>query len=37
MKEQAEEDFQNLFGNDFSRAYEAQIRKLARARKGEKG
>ena len=33
VKEQAEEDFQNLFGTDFSRAYEAQIRSLGKARK----
>ncbi len=33
VKEQAEEDFQNLFGSDFSRAYEAQIRSLGKARK----
>ena len=36
VREQAEEDFQNLFGSDFSRAYEAQIRNLGKARKGRK-
>ena len=35
VKEQAEEDFQNLFGSDFSRAYEAQMRTLAKARKNQ--
>ena len=33
VKEQAEEDFQNLFGSDFSRAYEGQMRSLSKARK----
>lgn len=37
VKEQAQEDFQNLFGVDFTRAYEGQMRKLAKARKADEG
>jgi len=31
---QAEDDFQELFGDEFAQGYDAQVRKLTRARKG---